>query len=240
MSSPHAYKRVLLKLSGDILKGSESSGIDFKVVARIAGEIKEVVEEGLELGIVIGGGNLFRGAEAEKAGYDRITADNMGMLSTVINAMALQCTLEQVNVETRAMSAVQINELVEPFIPRRAIRHLMKGRVVIFAAGTGNPLFTTDTAAALRASQIGAEVIMKGTKVDGIFDRDPKIYRDAVKFDNLTYMEIIKRGLRVMDLTAITFCRDYNIPISVFNILGHGNFRDIVCGKPIGTKVTEG
>lgn len=237
--SEHAYKRVLLKLSGDILKGRQSNGIDFKVVARIAGEIKEVVDEGLELGIVVGGGNLFRGSEAEESGYDRITADNMGMLSTVINAMALQNALESVSVETRVMSAVAINELVEPFIRRRAIRHLMKGRVVIFAAGTGNPLFTTDTAAALRASQIGAEVIAKGSKVDGIFDRDPKIYRDAVKFDDVSYMEIVRRGLRVMDLTAITFCRDYKIPIIVFNILEHGNFRHIICGKPIGTKVTE-
>jgi len=237
--SEHAYKRVLLKLSGDILKGKQANGIDFNVVARIAGEVKEVVLEGLELGIVVGGGNLFRGSEAAKAGYDRITADNMGMLSTVINAMSLQNALENIGVETRVMSAIQINELVEPFIRRRAIRHLLKGRVVIFAAGTGNPLFTTDTAAALRASEIGAEVILKGTKVDGIFDRDPKLFRDAVKFDEVTYMDIIKRGLKVMDLTAITFCRDYKIPIHVFNILENGMFRDIVCGKPLGTKVTE-
>jgi len=230
---------VLLKLSGDILKGEERSGIDFNVVARIAGEIKEVNREGLELGIVVGGGNLFRGADAEKAGYDRIIADNMGMLSTVINAMALQSALERLGVETRVMSAITINELVEPFIYRRAIRHLMKGRVVIFAAGSGNPFFTTDTAAALRASQIGAEIIMKGTKVDGVFDRDPKIYRDAVKFDSVTYMEIIRRGLKVMDLTAITFCRDHQIPILVFNILEHGSFRHIICGKPLGTRVSE-
>jgi len=235
----HAYKRVLLKLSGDILKGQQSNGIDFNVVARIAGEIKEVVNEGLELAVVVGGGNLFRGSEAAKAGYDRIVADNMGMLSTVINAMALQSALEGCGVETRVMSAILINELVEPFIRRRAIRHLLKGRVVIFAAGTGNPLFTTDTAAALRASQIDAEIIFKGTKVDGIFDRDPKLFRDAVKFENVTYMEIIRRGLKVMDLTAITFCRDYNIPILVFNILEHGIFRHIVCGEPYGTKVTE-
>ena len=239
MISGHRYKRVLLKLSGDILKGRESSGIDFNVVGRIAGEIKEVVEEGLELAIVVGGGNLFRGAEAEKSGYDRITADSMGMLSTVINALALQNALEKISVETRVQSAVSINELVEPFIRRRAIRHILKGRVVIFAAGTGNPLFTTDTAAALRASQIDAEVILKGTKVDGIFDRDPKLFRDAVKFDEVTYIEIIKRGLKVMDLTAITFCRDHKIPIAVFNILESGNFRHIVCGKPIGTLVTE-
>jgi uridylate kinase len=238
--STHAYKRVLLKLSGDILKGQESSGIDFQVVARIAGEIKEVVDEGLELGIVVGGGNLFRGSEAEKAGYDRITADNMGMLSTVINSIALQSALENIKVETRVLSAISINELVEPFIFRRAERHMLKKRVVIFAAGTGNPLFTTDTAAALRASQIGADIILKGTKVDGIFDRDPKLYRDAIKYDEVTYMEIIKKGLKVMDLTAITFCRDFKIPIAVFNILEHGNFRRMILGMPIGTKVMEG
>ncbi|MBM3329892.1 MAG: UMP kinase [Calditrichaeota bacterium] len=234
-----AYQRALLKLSGDILKGNEPNGIDFKVVARIAAEIRESHLDGLQLGIVVGGGNLVRGAEVEKAGVDRITADNMGMLSTLVNALALQNALERLSVETRVMSAIEVHELVEPFIRRRALRHIEKGRVVIFAGGTGNPLFTTDTAAALRASQIGAEIIFKGTKVDGIFDRDPVLFRDAVKFDEVSYMEIIKKGLRVMDLTAITFCRDFQIPIVVFNILKHGNFRHIVCGEPIGTKVIE-
>jgi len=233
------YKRALLKLSGDILKGGEANGIDFKVVSRIAEEIAEAHKDGLQIGVVVGGGNLFRGIDAEKAGYDRITADNMGMLSTVINAMAMQSMLEKLDIETRVMSAIQITELVEPFIRRRAIRHVEKGRIVVFAAGTGNPLFTTDTAAALRASQIGAEVILKGTKVSGIYDRDPALYRDAIKFDELTYMEIIRRGLRVMDLTAITFCRDFNVPIVVFNILEHGNLRRILHGGAIGTKVKE-
>lgn len=234
-----AYRRALLKLSGEILKGGEPSGLDFGIARRIAEEIAEVHRRGLELGIVVGGGNLVRGSDAEKAGVDRIVADYMGMLSTVINSLALQNALEQFGVETRIMSAIPITELVEPFIQRRAIRHLEKGRVVIFSAGTGNPLFTTDTAAALRASQIGAEVIFKGTKVDGIYDRDPEVDGEAVKFSELTYLEILKRGLRVMDWTAISFCRDFKIPIVVFNIAQPGNFRHIVCGKPIGTKVFE-
>lgn len=234
-----AYRRALLKLSGEILKGGETSGLDFGIARRIAEEIAEVHQRGLELGIVVGGGNLVRGSDAEKAGVDRIVADYMGMLSTVINSLALQNALEQFGVETRIMSAIPITELVEPFIQRRAIRHLEKGRVVIFSAGTGNPLFTTDTAAALRASQIGAEVIFKGTKVDGIYDRDPEVDGEAVKFSELTYLEILKRGLRVMDWTAISFCRDFKIPIVVFNITQPGNFRHIVCGKPIGTRVFE-
>ncbi len=237
--SKFIYKRAILKLSGDILKGKEANGIDFNVVKQICEDIAEVYNEGLQIGIVVGGGNLFRGSDAEKAGYDRIIADNMGMLSTVINAMAIQSMLEKMDIETRVMSAIQITELVEPFIRRRAVRHLEKGRIVVFAAGTGNPLFTTDTAAALRASQIGAEVILKGTKVSGIYDRDPVVHTDAVKFDEITFMEIIKRGLRVMDLTAITFCRDFNVPIVVFDILQRGNLRKVLQGKDIGTKVKE-
>jgi len=182
---------------------------------------------------------LFRGAEATRAGVERITADNMGMLSTVINAMAIQNALENIDVETRVMSAISIHELVEPFIRRRAIRHLEKGRVVIFAAGTGNPLFTTDTAAALRASQIGAEILLKGTKVTGVFDSDPEINENAVKFDKLDFMDLIRQGLRVMDLTAVTFCRDFNIPILVFNILEPGNFQLVVNGRKIGTIIRE-
>ena len=233
------YRRIVLKLSGDILKGSAEGGIDFNVVARIAGEIGETNNRGVEVAVVVGGGNLIRGAEAEKAGIDRITADNMGMLTTVINAMALQNALEKLNVQTRVMSAINITELVEPFIRRRAIRHLEKKRVVIFAAGTGNPFFTTDTAAALRAEQIGADIILKGTKVDGVYDSDPKLYANAVKYDEVDFMAIIKQGLRIMDLTAITFCRDYNIPVLVFNILEHGNLSRIISGHSIGTLVKE-
>jgi len=234
-----AYHRVILKLSGDILKGNESSGIDFRLVDRIAEEIAAAVSAGLQLGIVVGGGNLFRGSDAEKVGYERITADNMGMLSTVINALAIQNAIEKCGIEIRVMSAIDITELVEPFIRRRAIRHLEKGRVVIFAAGTGNPYFTTDTAAALRASQVGAEIILKGTKVDGIYDSDPELSSDAVMFDRLDYMDIVGRGLKIMDMTAITFCRDYQIPILVFNILQPDNFRQVVFGKSIGTRVME-
>jgi len=238
MSLP-PFKRIVLKLSGDILKGSAEGGIDFNVVRRIAGEIGEIHGTGVDVAVVVGGGNLIRGAEAEVGGIDRITADNMGMLTTVINAMALQNALEKLNIQTRVMSAIIIAELVEPFIRRRALRHLEKKRVVIFAAGTGNPFFTTDTAAALRAEQIGADIILKGTKVDGVYDSDPKLFANAVKYDEVDFMEIIKRGLRVMDLTAITFCRDYNIPVLVFNILEHGNLSRIINGHSIGTLVKE-
>ena len=238
MSSP-VYRRIILKLSGDILKGDESSGIDFQVVARIAGEIAQVHCDGVEVGVVIGGGNLFRGAAMEKVGVDRVTADNMGMLSTVINALAIQNAIETVGIETRVMTAIRITELAEPFVHRRAIRHLEKRRIVIFAAGTGNPFFTTDTAAALRASQIRADVILKGTKVDGVYNQDPVLFPDAVKYSELDYMEVVRKGLRVMDLTAITFCRDYKIPIQVFDLLQAGNLRRAVHGEPIGTILRE-
>jgi len=234
-----AYRRIVLKLSGDILKGGAEGGINFEIVERIAREIASTSGRGVETAVVVGGGNLIRGAEAARAGLDRITADNMGMLSTVINAMALQNALEILGIETRVMSAITITELVEPFIRRRAIRHLEKGRVVIFAAGTGNPFFTTDTAAALRAGQIEAEIILKGTKVDGVYDNDPELVKDAVKFDEVDFMEVIRRGLKVMDLTAITFCRDYNIPILVFNILRPGNLDRVVNGHSIGTVISE-
>ncbi len=238
MSEP-VYSRVILKLSGDVLRGGEKCGIDFGFVNRIADEIGEAHRHGIQIGIVVGGGNLFRGTDVVKLGYERITADNMGMLSTVINALAIQNALESIKVPTRVMSAINIAELVEPFIRLRAIRHLEKGRVVIFAGGTGNPYFTTDTAAALRASQVEAEVILKGTKVDGVFDRDPKAEADAVKFDQLDYMDIVSRELKVMDLTAITFSRDFRIPIHVFNILEEGNFWRTVCGEHLGTVVRE-
>jgi len=238
VTSP-VYSRIILKLSGDILKGDSDSGIDFDTVGRITSEIAETHKKGIDVAVVVGGGNLVRGAEAAKSGLNRITADNMGMLSTVINAMALQSALEILNVETRVMSAINIAELVEPFIRRRAIRHLEKDRVVIFAAGTGNPFFTTDTAAALRAEQIDADIILKGTKVDGVYDDDPQLSKDAVKYDVVDFMEVIRRGLRVMDLTAITFCRDYNIPILVFNIMEPGNLNKVISGQIIGTLVKE-
>ncbi|MDP8240820.1 MAG: UMP kinase [Candidatus Hatepunaea meridiana] len=231
------YHRIILKLSGDILKGKKEGGIDFSVVDRITGEIASAHKDGLEVGIVVGGGNLIRGSEAIKTGFDRITADNMGMLSTVINAMALQNALEKLDTETRIMSAISISEVVEPFIRRRAIRHIEKGRVLIFAAGTGNPLFTTDTAAALRATQIKAEIILKGTKVDGVYNNDPVTNANATMFDEIDYMEVLKHDLRVMDLTAITFCRDNKIPIRVFNILKPGNFRRVIEGHTLGTFV---
>ncbi len=237
--SQSTYNRVLLKLSGDILKGEGENGIDFDFVGYIVREIIQLQSNNVEVAIVVGGGNLFRGSEAEKSGYDRIIADNMGMLSTVINALAIQNSLEIHGVSTRVMSAIGIQELVEPFIRRRAIRHLEKGRVVIFAAGTGNPLFTTDTAASLRASQISAEVILKGTKVDGVYDVDPVNNPRAVMYEEVDYMEVIKRGIRVMDLTSITFCQDYKIPIHVFNITIKGNLWRVVCGDSIGTLVRE-
>ncbi len=234
-----AYRRVLLKLSGDILKGDESGGISFTFLGELADELAQAHNANLQIGIVVGGGNLFRGAEVEKAGYDRIIADNMGMLSTVINALAIQCALEQRHVETRVMSAINIQELVEPFIRRRAIRHLEKGRIVIFASGTGNPLFTTDTAAALRAYQISAEIILKGTKVDGVYDCDPETHPDAIRFSEVDYMDVVKRDLKVMDLTAITFCHDYHVPVEVFDLTKKGNLWRIVCGEKIGTLVKE-
>lgn len=233
------YKRVLLKLSGDILKGSERSGIDFNLVGRIAEEIKRVSSSGIEVCIVVGGGNLFRGSEAEKIGYDRIIADNMGMLSTVINAMSIQNALENTGIQSRVMSAIGIQELVEPFIRRRAIRHLEKKRVVVFAAGTGNPYFTTDTAAALRATQVSADIILKGTKVDGVYDRDPKLDAEAIRFGEIDYMKVISQGLKVMDLTAITFCQDNNIPICVFDLTEEGNLWRVISGEKIGTMVKE-
>ncbi len=234
-----AFHRVILKLSGDILKGDLENGINFNTVARIAGEIQPAVQDGLQMGIVVGGGNLFRGSEAVELGYDRLIADNIGMLSTVINALALQNAFENIDIQTRVLSAITVTEMVEPFIRRRAIRHLEKGRVVIFAAGTGNPFFTTDTAAALRASQIGADVILKGTKVDGVYDEDPNKKSDANLYENVDYMEILRLGLRVMDLTAITFCRDFNIAVNVFNIIKPDNLTKLLYGHRIGTMVRE-
>ena len=231
------YKRVLLKLSGEALVGKRSFGIDAETVSLIASEIKEVVELGVQLGVVIGGGNIFRGLEADVHGIERTSADYMGMLATVINSLALQSALERQGVSTRVQSAIEMKEVAEPFIQRRAIRHLEKGRVVIFAAGTGNPYFTTDTAASLRAVEIKADVIMKATKVDGVYDKDPVKDKDAQKFDRITYTDVLTRDLKVMDATAISLCRDNRLLIVVFNMQKKGNIKRAICGQPIGTTV---
>ncbi|RMF70506.1 MAG: UMP kinase [Calditrichaeota bacterium] len=236
MQSPQ-FNRILLKLSGEALMGQQGLGIDPGVVANIAVEIKEVAELGVEVGVVIGGGNIFRGLSASARGMDRVSADYMGMLATVINAMALQDYLERNNVFTRVLTAIKMEEVAEPFIRRRAIRHLEKGRIVIFAAGTGNPYFTTDTAAALRAVEIEADVILKGTKVDGVYDADPMTHPDAKKFDELTYLEVVKKRLKVMDSTAVTLCMDNRIPIIVFNLTKKGYLKRIIQGEPLGTKI---
>lgn len=232
------YKRVLLKLSGESLMGSEGYGINSDVVRGICGEIKEIVGLGVELAIVIGGGNIFRGLGGVQAGFERAAADYMGMLATVINAMALQNFLEQETVHTRVLSAIEIHQLVEPYIRRRATRHLEKGRVVIFAAGTGNPFFTTDTAAALRAMEIKAEVILKGTKVDGVFDSDPFENPKAKKFTQLSYLDVLNKNLKVMDSTSISLCMDHKLPVVVFNLFEHGNIKRVVLGEALGTRVS--
>lgn len=238
MSTP-IYKRVLLKLSGEALMGKQGLGIDPEVVNGIAQELKEVKQLGIEIGIVIGGGNIFRGLSASARGMDRVSADYMGMLATVINALALQDYLERYGVFTRVQTAIKMEQLAEPFIRRRAIRHLEKGRIVIFAGGTGNPYFTTDTAAALRAIEIEADAIIKGTKVDGVFDDDPKINKNAIKFDKLNYLDVIKKRLKVMDSTAVMLCMDNKLPIVVFNLTIQGNLMKLIIGEPIGTKVCE-
>jgi len=236
MSKP-AYKRVLVKLSGEALVGEQGLGIDPKVVENIAIELKACKELGVQLGIVIGGGNIFRGLSASARGMDRVQADYMGMLATVINAMALQDYLERNHVYTRVQTAIKMEQLAEPFIRRRAIRHLEKGRVVIFAGGTGNPYFTTDTAASLRAIEIEADAILKGTKVDGVYDDDPAKNPNARMFERLSYLDVVNRGLRVMDTTAVTLCMDNNLPIVVFNLTKPGNLKKVLLGENIGTKV---
>ena len=236
MSKPK-FKRILLKLSGEALMGSQSYGLDVKIIDSISKEIKAVHDLGVEVAIVIGGGNIFRGIAASANGMDRATADYMGMLATVINALALQDALEKKRVYTRVMSAIEMKELAEPYIRRRAVRHLEKGRVIIFAAGTGNPYFTTDTAASLRAMEIHADVILKGTKVDGVYDRDPVKDKRAKKYDELTYIDVLKKGLKVMDTTAISLCMDNKLPIIVFNLKTKGNIEKIVKGAKSGTIV---
>lgn len=231
------YKRVLLKLSGEALQGNQKYGIDPVVIENLALQVKEVNALGVELAIVIGGGNIFRGVSGATAGMERASADSMGMLATVINAIALQDALEQRDVQTRVQTALEIREVAEPYIRRRAIRHLEKGRVVILAAGTGNPYFTTDTAAALRAMECNAEVILKGTQVDGVYSADPKLDPQAVRYDKLTYMDVLARDLRVMDMAAISLCRDNGMPIMVFDLHKSGNLVRAVCGEPVGTLI---
>jgi len=229
------YKRILLKISGEALQGKDTYGINAEILSTISSEIKEIHAKGLEISVVIGGGNIFRGISGASSGMDRSTADYMGMLATVINALALQDSLERNGVYTRVQTALEIKQVAEPFIKRRAIRHIEKGRVVIFAAGTGNPFFTTDTAATLRALQTNADIILKATKVDGVYDKDPIKFKDAKKFDELSYMDILKKELKVMDATAISLCMEEKIPIIVFNLFKKGNIKRIIEGKRIGT-----
>jgi uridylate kinase len=231
------YKRILLKLSGEALLGDRDYGIDSRVLSNFAEEIRQVQELNVEVGIVIGGGNIYRGLDQSDDGIDKVTGDHMGMLATVINALALQNALEKHGVFTRCQTAINMERIAEPFIRRRAIRHLEKGRIVIFAAGTGNPYFTTDTAAALRAIEIEADVILKGTRVDGIYDSDPEKNANAIRFPEISYLDVLRKDLRVMDLTAITLCKENKLPIIVFNMNTPGNLRRIVLGEEVGSRV---
>jgi uridylate kinase len=233
------YNRILLKLSGESLTGENSFGIDAVVLNRFAVEVKQAHDLGVQIGIVLGGGNIFRGLSAQAKEMDRVQADYMGMLATIINSLALQDTLEKNGITTRVMTSIAIRNVAEPFIRRRALRHLEKGRVVIFAGGTGNPYFTTDTAAVLRAMEIEADVIIKGTRVDGVFDADPEKVKNAKMFHNISYLDVVKKGLKVMDSTAITLSMDNKLPIIVFNFDIKNNLKKLVEGKPIGTKVQE-
>ena len=231
------YHRVLLKLSGEVLTGDESYGISTSVLNRIAGEIKDVVALGIEVGIVIGGGNIFRGISADGQGIDRVSADYMGMLATIINSLALQNAIEKQGIPSRVLSAITMPQVAEPYIRRRATRHLEKKRVVIFAAGTGNPYFSTDTAAALRAIEINAEIILKATKVDGIYDKDPLKHSTACKYTEITYLEVLNKGLKVMDATAVSLCMDNTLPMIIFNLTTSGNIKKVLLGERIGTTI---
>ena len=233
-----AFKRVLLKLSGEALAAGQGFGVDETRIHQIAAELEDVHSLGVEIAIVVGGGNFFRGVAEQAREMDRVAADHMGMLATVINAIALQDALEKRGVFTRVMTAIEMNQVAEPFIRRRAIRHLEKGRVVIFAAGTGSPYFSTDTAASLRAMEIKADAILKATKVDGVYDADPVVVKDAKLFDRISYMDVLKLGLKVMDSTAISLCKDNNLPIVVFNLNRPGNIRRVVTGEKVGSLVT--
>lgn len=239
MAGP-VYKRILLKLSGEALNGgNKSEVIDFSILDNYAQEIKRVADEGVQIAIVIGGGNIFRGAAVEKSGIDRVQGDYMGMLATVINGMAIQSTLEKHGMYTRLMSAIKMEQVCEPLIRRRAVRHLEKGRIVIFGAGTGNPYFTTDTTASLRASEVEADVVLKGTRVDGIYTADPEKDPTATKFDKVTFDEALAKNLKIMDLTAFALCKENNLPIIVFDMNKPGNLYDLVMGKPVGTLVSQ-
>jgi uridylate kinase len=237
MTAPLAYRRILLKLSGEALMGSEDYGIDPKVIGRIAREIIEARDAGAEVALVIGGGNIFRGAGLAASGMDRVTGDQMGMLATVINALAMQDALEKLGAKVRVMSALKINDVCEDYIRRRAVRHLEKGRIAIFAAGTGNPFFTTDSGAALRAIEIEADLLLKATKVDGVYDKDPRKFPDAKRFDTLTYDEVLSRGLEVMDTAAFALCRDSAVPLRIYDLSVPGNLMNILRGENIGTLV---
>ncbi|MFZ3210438.1 MAG: UMP kinase [Terriglobales bacterium] len=235
---PLAFKRVLLKLSGEALAAGQGFGVDVIRIHQVAAELQDVHSLGVEIAIVVGGGNFFRGVAEQARDMDRVAADHMGMLATVINAIALQDALEKRDVYTRVMTAIEMNQVAEPFIRRRAIRHLEKGRIVIFAAGTGSPYFSTDTAASLRAMEIKADAILKATKVDGVYDADPVLVKDAKMFDRISYMDVLQQGLKVMDSTAISLCKDNNLPIVVFNLNRSGNIRRVVTGEKIGSLVT--
>ena len=238
MSSP-VYRRILLKLSGEVLAGEQDFGIDPTKATQLANEIKSIHEMGVDIILIIGGGNIFRGLQAASKGMDRVTGDYLGMLATIMNAISLQDALEKTGVETRTLSAITVSQISEPYIRRRALRHLDKGRIVIVAGGTGNPYFTTDTAAALRATELKAQVLIKGTKVDGVFDKDPVVYSDAVRYNNVSFTEILGKNLRVMDLTAITLCKENALPICVFNINNKGDLKRVVEGKNVGTTIIE-
>jgi len=231
------YKRILLKISGEVLSGEGNFGIDSEVMLQLAREIREVKNLGVEMAVVIGGGNIFRGIAASSKGMDRASADYMGMLATVLNALALQDSLEKLGVQTRVQTAIEMREIAEPYIRRKAIRHLEKNRLVIFAAGTGNPYFTTDTTASLRAMEIGADVILKGTKVEGVYDGDPMVDRRARRYEELTYLDVLKKQLKVMDATDISLCMDHHKPIIVFNLKKKGNIKRVVLGETVGTRV---
>ena len=237
MSSPPVYKRVLIKISGELLAGEEGFGIKPLVLKQIAGDLKQVVDLGIQTALVVGGGNIFRGLEASQKGMDRVSSDHIGMLATCINALALQNILEQNQVKTRALSAIEISDMAEPYIYRRALRHLEKGRLLIFAGGTGNPYFSTDSAAALRAMEISAEALLKATKVDGVFDKDPATHKDSKKFDQISYTDILQKNLKIMDGAAISLCRDNNMPLIVFNLNKRGDLIRALRGEKIGTLI---
>ena len=234
-----AYQRVLLKLSGEVLAGEEGFGIDPAKATQLAGEVKSIHDLGIDIGLVIGAGNIFRGMQAAAKGMQRVTGDYLGMLATIMNAICVQDALENLGSVTRTLSAITVAQIAEPYIRRRAIRHLEKGRIVVMAGGTGNPYFTTDTAAALRATELGAEVLIKGTKVDGVYDKDPVVHSDAVKYERVSYAEAIQKELRIMDMTAISLCKENSLPIKVFNINRSGDLKKLILGEPIGTLVGD-